>query len=199
MKSLKPLIILLVLAFCAYVVWLWQNHLFFYSRTVLKAPIQFEHGFSLTREFDVGPAATYWVGIEYQKVFRSSATMPYPRNEFTAKFDVFSKDRLVAHGGSDTFPSWQEPWILSRDHVVRGLAPFDAKAGLRYKITIQIVNASSELASAEPRVMVYLDPLFDESYSARGQFVICSGVGIGILVAVYVAGHLVRSRARKQG
>jgi hypothetical protein len=86
MKILRFCIIVLGLIFAAGILWLYAHHLLFYRQTVLEAPIRFEEGFSLNREFTVDTPQSYWVAIQYDEIFRSTVEVPTPRDEFTAEF-----------------------------------------------------------------------------------------------------------------
>jgi hypothetical protein len=194
MKAFGMLIGLIAAFFCIYVLWLAAHHLL-YSRTVLEMPMQLAPGLSFAHSFTVGPAAKYWVGVEYQKIFRSTPTAPIPQDEFAANFEISSERNLVTRGGTDSFPDWQKRWVISRDYVIRLLAPFDANAGAHYDLSAHIVHVSTRLASAEAKLVVFVDPLFDEGYLFRTQFVIGFGFGLATSVAIYLFRRIAELRA----
>jgi hypothetical protein len=194
----KASIIILTLLYVGYVTWLYAHHLF-YRRTVLEVPIRFEGGFSLVRRFSVGPATKYWVAVKYNKAFQMTVTNPTPPAEFTAKFDILSRGDTVARGGTDSFPEWQRPWLISRDDVICFLAPFDADAGKSYDLSLRVTNALPSIISTEPEALVFVDPHFDMGYSVRNVFVTCVGIAVIVidLCCSFVAPRL-RKRTRTQ-
>jgi hypothetical protein len=184
-RFLYAALAILTVLYVAYVTWLYAHHLF-YPRTVLEVPIRFERGFSLTRHFSVGPAAKYWVGIKYNKVFQMTVTNPTPPAEFTAEFDILSGGSVVARGGTDSFRDWDRPWLITRDYVICFLAAFDADAGKSYDLSLRVTKALPSIIAAGPEAVVFVDPHFDMGYLLRKVCVI--SVGAAIVVIGFICG-----------
>jgi hypothetical protein len=185
MKILRFCIIVLVLIFTAGVLWLYLHHLF-YRRTVLKVPIRFEEGFSFKRQFTVDTPVTYWVAIQYDDIFRSSMEIPVPRDELTAEFEVTSRDRLIAKGGTASAPDWSgggpAPWSSNKDHVTRYLDSFSAEPGKPYQVSLRITSVRPRLVSKKPNAMIVVDWHFDEFRYLRNSLLFCGGAAISILI-----------------
>lgn len=128
MRTSRILVYALALLFFAALLWLHGQHLLFYRRTVLEAPIRFEEGFSFTRQFTIDTSTLYWVAIRYDEIFRNTVEMPVPRDEFTAEFEITSQDRVIAKGGTASAPDWSgggpAPWSSNKNQVTRYLDSF---------------------------------------------------------------------------
>lgn len=194
-------VIILTTVYIAYVSWLSAHHLLFYHRVVLKTPIALTQGFSVTNRFKVGPAAKCWVGVKYRKQFHVSPARPDPPDEFVAHFEILSQGKLVANGGTEGWPEWEHRWNITRDYVIRFLAPFDASAGQGYELSLQVASALPTVVSTHPELMVFVDPLFDQGYLTRRSFLIYAGAGIVAVDLLYAYSALCywkRRRALKE-
>jgi hypothetical protein len=145
MRIFRACLIVLVLLFAASLLWLQFHHLLFYRRTVLDAPIRFEEGFSLKRQFTVDTPLTYWVAVQYDEIFRSTVEVPVPQDEFTAEFEVTSRDQVIAKGSTASYlPDWKNggpaPWASKRDQVTRYLDSFHAERGDMYSVSLHITR-----------------------------------------------------------
>lgn len=189
MRIFRVFLIVLVFLFAAGLVWLQFNHVLFYRRAVLDVPIRFEEGFSLNREFTVDTSQTYWVAIQYDEVFRITIEVPVPQDEFAAKFEVISKDQVIAKGSTASYlPDWKNggpaPWASNRNQITRYLDSFHAERGKKYSLSLQITQLLPRLVGKNPRAMVFLDGRFDEFYQLREILLISVGAVIGILILI---------------
>jgi hypothetical protein len=180
------LLIALSLSYIVYVAWLYEHGLLFYRRVVLETPIVFKEGFSLDEQFRTGPAGTYWVAIKYEKQFQITPTNQLPADEFTAAFSISSGGTVLARGGSDSFPEWSRPWNISKDYVIRLLAPFSADSRKSYHLLLQISRVLPSIGRMNPTAVVAIDPQFDRpGYSIRESFLIVTGILIVVMDAIY--------------
>ena len=126
-------------------------------------------------------------------------TNPTPPAEFTAEFNILSGDNVVARGGTDSFPDWSRPWLVSRGYVICFLAPFDAEAGKSYDLSLRVTSALPTIISSEPEVLVFVDPHFDMGYSLRKIFVTCVGIAVVVIDLCYGFSALrLRTRSRSR-
>lgn len=185
-KWLAASIILLTLLYLACVGWVYAHHLLFYRRIALEEPIRLEGGFSLKRQFTVDTPTLYWVAVQYDEVFRSTAEVPTPRDEFTAEFEVTSGDQVIAKGGSVSAGDWSgggpAPWTISRDHVIRYLDSFQAVPGKLYQVLLRVTSAQPKLISKKSYALVEVDGLFDTLYPLRTFLLLAVGVVIAIAI-----------------
>jgi hypothetical protein len=190
-KLLGTLIIIVTLLYLACVGWLYAHHFLFYRRIALREPIRLEEAFSLQRQFTVDTPTLYWVAIQYDEVFRSTAKLPTPRDEFAAEFEVTTKDQLVAKGGSASAGDWSgggpAPWTISRDHVIRYLDSFQAEPGKRYQLSLRVTSAQPKLVSKKSYALVEVDGLFDTLYPLRTALLLAVGVVIAIAIFIYTS------------
>jgi len=199
----KALIVILLLLFGTGVVWFYAHRFIFYRLTVLEVPIRFEQGFSLNHEFTVDIPANYWVAIQYDEIFRSTVKVPVPQDEFTAEFEVTSKDQLIAKGGTASFPDWSgggpAPWASNRDHVTRYLNSFHAEPANRYLVSLHITGLLPRLVGKNPKALVEIEPRFTLFYDLRKSLFTYAATGIGLVVALTYGYITLRSRraARK--
>jgi|HubBroStandDraft_4_1064222.scaffolds.fasta_scaffold54218_2 hypothetical protein len=184
MKILRFCIIVLVLIFTAGVLWLFSCHLLFYQETVLKVPIRFEEGFSVRSDFTIDLPQIYWVAIQYDETFQTTREAPIPRDEFTAEFEVKSKEQVIAKGSTANHPDWSGPWLTNRDKVTRYLESFQAERGKKYSLSLKITRLLPGLVGKNPQALVVIDWKFDEFRQLREFLLIGLGIIIGILFLI---------------
>lgn len=195
MTVLRVIVTSLALVFCLLLLLLAANHLLFYRATVVKIPIQFRPGFSVSREFWVDIPRTYWVAIQYNRIFRSSVETPTPVDEFTAEYEVRSKDMVIAKGSTASLPDWSGPWANTGKGLIRYLGSFEAKPHLMYSVLLQITSAQPRLISNDAVAVVAIDSGIDEFRQLRESLL--TGIGAvlsGALLFVYVPVVLRRLR-----
>jgi hypothetical protein len=184
MKILRFCIIVLVLIFTAGVLWLYTHHLLFYRETVLKVPIRFEEGFSVRSDFTIDLPQTYWVAIQYDENFHITRETSIPHDEFTAEFEVKSKEQVIGKGSMANHPDWSGPWLLNRDRVTRYLESFQAERGKKYSLSLEIKRLLPGLVGKNPQALVVIDWKFDEFRPLREFLLIGLGIIIGILFLI---------------
>jgi hypothetical protein len=175
--------------------WLSARHLLFYRQTVLKVPIRFEPDFSFNRKFTVDVPLTYWVAVEYDDIFRTSVEVPVPRDEFTAEFEVTSRDKVIVKGSTTSLPDWSGPWANTGKSLIRYLGSFEAKPRTAYSVSLRITSAQPKLISKGATAIVTIDWRFDEFRQLRETLLILIGAGIGtalLLLYVPIVLHWIR-------
>jgi hypothetical protein len=193
-RVIYTLMTILTLACIAYIACYYAHRYVFYRLTVLQVPIRFEPGFSLNREFTVDAPANYWVGIQYDEIFRSTVQIPVPQDKFTADCEIRLRDKVITKGGTRSLPSWTGPWASNRDQVTRYLASFPAKSGEKYSVSVQISDLLPGLVVKNPKVLVEIEPRFTPFYNLRKLLFICVAAVIGIVALIVSAQITLRSR-----
>lgn len=164
---------------------LYAQHLLFYRRVIFEVPIRFEEGFSFKRRFTVDAPVTYWVGIQYDEVFRSTPELQLPRDEFAAEFEVTSQNKSVVKGSTASIPAWSGPWANTGNRLIRYLGSFNARPGEMYELSLRITGASPRLLSKAPKALVEIDWSFDQSRPLRESLLLWIGLLIAILMFAY--------------
>jgi hypothetical protein len=191
------LIIGLLVLLLAGASWHYARRFVFYRLTVLEVPIRFEKGFSLNHQFTVDTPANYWVGIQYNEMFRITVATPIPQDEFTAESEVSLQNKVIAKGGTSSLPSWSGPWASNRDHITRYLNSFHAEPGKRYLVSLRITGLLPGLVGKDPKALVEIEPRFTLFYRLRKLLFVCLVAAIGTIALSISAGFLLGLRRRK--
>lgn len=164
--------------------WLFSCHLLFYRETVLQVPIRFEEGFSVRSDFTIDLPQTYWVAIQYDENFHITRETSIPHDEFTAEFEVKSKEQVIGKGSTANHPDWSGPWLMNRDRVTRYLESFQAERGKKYSLSLEIKRLLPGLVGKNPQALVVVDWKYDEFRPLREFLLIGLGIIIGIVFLI---------------
>lgn len=144
MNKLRPFVnfSLLVLAGCSFLA----------RDTVLKVPIRFEEGYSLSRSFTVDDPHQYDLIIAFRKDTPIDVRRGPPPDDFAVQFVVRSGGDTVAEGTNESDDP--KPSLHSKNYTARYLSTFQAVPGRRYELTFRVTRALPSLAATKPVVMI---------------------------------------------
>ena len=194
-KLTRTIIILLLIG--GSFTWIYGWHILHHYRTVIfEAPIRFEPGFQLKRQFTVDLKSKYYFALRYRSPMSLiNLSAPTPPEPFSAQFQVDAEEGTIAQGNTETDRRGKGSNLF---YSTRFFDPFNAEPQKTYEVSFRISKANPDLYTKRATLFMTIDPLVMPNNFIVGSLATYLGAGLVFASLVITISHLFQlSREKK--